>query len=67
MEKLSSFVRGAIDFGALAGATNFAKMLAHRGCTHNDGIQKEVLADPSVLGDTFDSTRKYVHNFMSTF
>jgi hypothetical protein len=38
VEKLSSFVGGAVDFGALARATNFAKMLAHRGCPHAKGI-----------------------------
>jgi hypothetical protein len=31
-EKLHSFVGGAADFGALAGATNFAKILARGGC-----------------------------------
>jgi hypothetical protein len=28
LEKLAAFVSGAVDFGALAGATKFAKMLA---------------------------------------
>jgi hypothetical protein len=28
LEKLPTFVRGAVNFGALAGATNFSKMLA---------------------------------------
>ena len=31
-EKLPAFVGGAIDFGALASAMNFAKMLAQDGC-----------------------------------
>jgi hypothetical protein len=55
VEKLSSFVGGAADFGALAVATNFSKMLAREGCPHAEGIQKEKLAEPSVLGDTLDS------------
>jgi hypothetical protein len=66
VEKLPSFVGGAIDFGALAGATIFAKMLAHGGYPHAEGIQKEKITKPSVLGDTSDLLRKSVHNFMST-
>ena len=31
-EKLPAFVGGTVDFGALATATNFAKMLAQDGC-----------------------------------
>jgi hypothetical protein len=38
VEKLPSFVGGAVDFGALARATNFAKMLAHGGCPRAKGI-----------------------------
>jgi hypothetical protein len=56
-----------VDFGALAGATNFANMLAHGGCTHTKGIQKEILGEPSVLGSTSDSLLKSIHNFMSSF
>jgi hypothetical protein len=51
----------------LVGATNFAKMLAHGGCTHIDGIQKEKIGEPSMLGATSDSLQKSVHNFMSSF
>jgi hypothetical protein len=67
VEKLSTFVGGAIDFGALAGATNFAKMLARGGCTHTDGIQEEKIGEPSVLGATSDSLWKSICNFMSLF
>jgi hypothetical protein len=38
LEKLPSFVGGTVDFGALAGATNFAKMLAKKGCPHMESI-----------------------------
>jgi hypothetical protein len=38
VEKLPSFVGGAVDCGALARATNFAKMLAHGGCPRAKGI-----------------------------
>jgi hypothetical protein len=34
----SIFVGGTVDFGALAGATNFAKMLAKKGCPHMESI-----------------------------
>jgi hypothetical protein len=67
VEKLPAFVGRTVDFGALAGATNFAKMLAHGGCAHTNGTRKEKLGEPSVLSATSDSLRKFVHNFMSSF
>ena len=39
-EKLPTFVGGAIDFGALATTTNFAKMLAQDGCKHVEGVKE---------------------------
>lgn len=38
VEKLPWFVRDAVDFGAMAGATTFAKVLARGGCTHTEGV-----------------------------
>jgi hypothetical protein len=67
MEKLLPSSEAQLILGALAGATNFVKMLAHGECTHTDGIRKEKLGEPSVLGATSDSLRKSVHNFMSSF
>jgi hypothetical protein len=66
VEKLPVFVGGAVDFGALAGTTNFTKMLACGGCIHTEVIQKEKLGEPSVLGATSDSLQKFVR-FMSSF
>jgi hypothetical protein len=65
--KLPSFVGGAIDYGALAGATNYVKMLAHRGCTHSESVQKEKFARPSDLGTTSLGLRKSIWNCMSSF
>jgi hypothetical protein len=50
VEKLPAFVRGAVDFGALAGATNYAKMLGRRGSAHTEGFQKEKLGVRLTLG-----------------
>jgi hypothetical protein len=67
LEKLPAFVRGAVDFGALVGATNFAKMLAQKGCPHMESIQEEKLEGPSDLGTTPCSLRRSVQNFMKSF
>jgi hypothetical protein len=67
VEKLPAFVRGTADFGALAGATNYAKMLVRRGCTHTEFIKKEKLSGPSDLGVTSPTLRRSIRNFMSSF
>lgn len=67
VEKISSFVGGAVDFVALASATNFAKMLMRGGCSHATRIPKEELTDVSVLGGTSDQLWKSLHNFMGAF
>lgn len=67
IQKLPNFMGGAIDFGALAGATNFAKMLVRGGYGHTEDVAKESLAGPSELGGTFDGLRKSMRNFMTTF
>jgi hypothetical protein len=67
VEKLPAFVGGAADFGALAGTTNYAKMLARGGCTHIEIIKKENLSGPSDLGATSPTLRRSIRNFMSSF
>jgi hypothetical protein len=66
-EKLPSFVEGAVDFGALASATNFAKMLARGGYPHTESIQEEKLEGPSGFGMISRSLRRSVRNFMKSF
>jgi hypothetical protein len=60
VEKLPDFVGGAVDFGALASAINFAKMLAQGGCTHTESIKKEKLSGPSDLGVTSPTLRRSI-------
>lgn len=67
VENLHAFVGGTVDFGALAGANNYAKMLARRGCTHTESVQKEKLVGPSDLGATSTGVRKSIRNFMNSF
>jgi hypothetical protein len=67
VEKLPTFVGGAADFGALADATNYAKMLARGGCTHIEIIKKEKLSGSSDLGATSPTLRRSIRNFMSFF
>jgi hypothetical protein len=66
-EKLPAFVGGAIDFGALASAMNFAKMLAQDGCKHVEGVKEQDLEGPSNLGATSHSVRRSACNFMKSF
>jgi hypothetical protein len=66
-EKLPAFVGGAIDFGALAYAMNFAKMLAQDGCKHVEGVKERDLEGPSDLGATSRSVRRSGRNFMKSF
>jgi hypothetical protein len=66
-EILPSFVEGAIDFEALASATNFAKMLAQGGCPRMESIQEEKFEGPSSLGTISRSLRRSVKNFMKSF
>jgi hypothetical protein len=60
VEKLPAFIRGTTDFGALASATNYAKMLVRRGCTHTEIIKKEMLSGPSDLGVTSPTLRRSI-------
>jgi hypothetical protein len=67
VEKVPSFVGGAVDFAALASATNFGKMLMWKGCTHATEVGHESLADASSLGEASDVLCKSVHNFIGSF
>ena len=66
-EKLPAFVGGAIDFGALASAMNFAKMLAQDGCKHVKGVKEKDLGGPSDLRMTSRGMRRSARNFMKSF
>lgn len=65
--KLSAFVGGSVDFGALAGVTSLAKHLVRKGYSHADAIPKETFSSTEDLGDTPSAVRRSVHNFMSSF
>jgi hypothetical protein len=67
VKKLPAFVGGAADFGALAGGTNYVKMLARGGCIHTEIIKKEKLSGPFDLGETSPTLRRSIRNFMSSF
>jgi hypothetical protein len=67
VEKFPGFVGGVANFGALAGAINYPKMLARGGCTHTESIKKEDLSGPSDLGVTSPTLQRLIQNFMSSF
>lgn len=67
VEKFASVMGGVADFGALAGVTNFAKMLISKGCTHATALEPEALADPSALGETSEELQRLTRNFMHSF
>jgi hypothetical protein len=66
-EKLPPFVGGAVDFGALASTTNFAKMPAQDGCKNVEGVKERDLEGPSDLGATFSQCKRLARNFMKSF
>jgi hypothetical protein len=65
--KLPDFIGGAVDFGALASATNFSKMLAQDGCSHINVVQERDLKGLGELGAVSCSMRRSVRNFMKSF
>jgi hypothetical protein len=67
VEKVPSYVGGAVDFAALASATNFGKMLMRKGCTHATEVEHEALADASSLGEASDALWKTMRNFIGSF
>ena len=65
--KLPDLINGCTDYGALAGVTNYAKLLARVGCTHTESIPEGVLPDPEALGETSPGLRKTLRNFIGFF
>ena len=65
--KLPDFVGGAVNFGALASATNLSKMLAQDGCPHTRGMKERDLEGPADLGATFCDIHRLVCHFMKSF
>ena len=65
--KLPDLINGCTDYGALAGVTNYAKLLARFGCTHTESILEGVLPDAEALGETSPGLRKTLRNFIGFF
>ena len=65
--KLPNFVGEAIDFGALASATNLSKMLTQDGSSHVEGVKEKDLEGPAELGVTSRGIRRSVRHFMKSF
>ena len=65
--KLPDFIGGAVDFGALASATNLSKMLAQDGCPHAKDVKETDLEGPADLGVTSHGVRRSVRHFMKSF
>ena len=64
--KLPDFVGGAVNFGALASATNLLKMLAQDGCLHTKDVKERDLEGPADLGMISCDIRRSVHHFMKS-
>jgi len=64
---LPDFVGGAVDFGALAAVSSFARLLRCGGCSHAEGVAKEEFASAEDVGEGTSSLRKSVRNFISSF
>ena len=64
---LPDFVGGAVDFGALAAVSSFARLLRRGGCSHAEGVAKEEFASAEDVGEVTSSLRKSVRNFISSF
>ena len=64
---LPDFVGGAVDFGALAAVSSFARLLRRGGCSHAEGVAKEEFAAAEDVGEGTPSLRKSVRNFISSF
>ena len=65
--KLPDFIGSAVDFGALASATNLCKMLLQDGCRHIEGMQERDLGGLGELGLTSRGVRRSVRHFMNSF
>ena len=66
LAKLSDFVGRAVDFGALASATNFSKMLKQDCCSHVEGLEED-FEGPIELRVTSRGVRRSIRNFMKSF
>ena len=64
---LPDFVGGAVDFGALAAVSSFARLLRREGCSHAEGVAKEEFAAAEDVGEGTSSVRKSIRNFISSF
>ena len=64
---LPDFVGGAVDFGALAAVSSFARLLRRGGCSHAEGVAKEEFVAAEDVGEGTPSLRKSVQNFISSF
>jgi hypothetical protein len=64
---LPDFVGGAVDFGALAVVSSFARLLRRGGCSHAEEVAKEEFASAEDVGEGTSSLRKSVWNFISSF
>ena len=67
LAKLPGLINGCIDYGALAGVANYAKLLARDGCTHTESIPKGALPGPEELGEASLGLRKTLRNFIGHF
>jgi len=64
---LPDFVDGAVDFGALAAVSSFARLFRRGGCSHAEEVAKEEFASAEDVGEGTSSLRKSVRNFISSF
>ncbi|XP_021310427.1 uncharacterized protein LOC110433104 [Sorghum bicolor] len=64
---LPDFVGGAVDFGALAAVSSFARLLRRGGCSHAEGVDKAEFATAEDVGEGTPGLRKFVRNFISSF
>ncbi|XP_021301870.1 uncharacterized protein LOC110429740 [Sorghum bicolor] len=55
---LPDFVGGAVDFGALAAVSSFARLLRRGGCSHAEGVAKVEFATAEDVGEGTPSLRK---------
>ena len=67
LAKLPGLINGCMDYGALAGVANYAKLLARGGCTHTESIPEGVLPGLGELGETSLGLRKTLRNFIGHF
>ena len=67
LAKLLGLINGCMDYGALAGVANYAKLLVRGGCTHTESIPEGALPGSEELGETSLGLRKTLRNFIGHF